>query len=311
MSPHHAALAAVRVAAQAKINLFLRILAREASGYHQLETLFCRLELADSVVVRVTRTGGSIDCRGSDVGPAAHNLAYKATLAYAAVRHGWPPGFAIEIEKVIPVGAGLGGGSADAGAALRALHALDPNPLPDAVVLDIARQLGADVPFLSIDAPLALGWARGDRLLPLAPLPLRQLLLYVPPVAVSTREAYEWLAAARGDTVAGAMVLPEAALREWGALVPYMVNDFESVVAGRHPVVDGALATLRAAPGVCAASLTGSGSAVYAVIEEPRRDAADAMRREAASRLRAVGVAGARLFHTATAENVVAVEPLE
>jgi 4-diphosphocytidyl-2-C-methyl-D-erythritol kinase len=311
MTARRAALAAVRVAAQAKINLFLRILAREASGYHQLETLFCRIDLADSVVVRLTSTGGSIDCRGTDVGPVAHNLAYKATLAYAAVRRTWPPGFAIEIDKHIPVGAGLGGGSADAGAVLRALHALDPEPLPDSILLDIARQLGADVPFLSIDAALALGWGRGDRLLPIPALPRRQLLLHVPRLTVSTREAYEWLATARGDVVAGAVVLPEAALREWPALVPYMVNDFEPVVAGQHSVVAGALATLRAAPGVCAASLTGSGSAVYAVIDEATRDATDAMRREAASRLRAIDAAGARVLHTATADHVVAVEPLE
>ena len=123
-----------RVAAQAKINLMLRVLAREALGYHQIETLFCRLALADDVVVRVTPGARTLDCRGAGVGPTERNLAYRAALAYAEAR-GWPDGFAIEIDKHIPVGGGLGGGSADAAAVLRALAALDPAPMsPDGLV---------------------------------------------------------------------------------------------------------------------------------------------------------------------------------
>jgi 4-diphosphocytidyl-2-C-methyl-D-erythritol kinase len=102
-----------RVAAQAKINLALRVLAREVSGYHQIETLFCRIALADTVVVRIVARERSLDCHGADLGPIEANLAYRAAAAYAAAR-GWPDGFAIEIEKRIPVGGGLGGGSADA-----------------------------------------------------------------------------------------------------------------------------------------------------------------------------------------------------
>src|ERR1700689_1373632 len=102
-----------RVAAQAKINLALRVLAREASGYHQIETLFCRIALADTVVVRIATQERSLDCRGADLGPIETILASGAPGAYAAAR-GWPTGFAIEVEKHIPVGGGLGGGSADA-----------------------------------------------------------------------------------------------------------------------------------------------------------------------------------------------------
>ena len=186
---------AAAVGAQAKVNLFLHVLSREDSGYHQIETLFCRLELADEVVVRLPGTGAgtarSIDCAGDDTGPPEENLAYRAAALYAECR-GWPSGFAIEVTKHIPVGGGRGGGSADAGAVLRALRALDPDP-PDAATLQRwAARLGADVPVMTLDSPLALGWGRGEQLLPLPALPSRAVMLYVPEFRVATREAYQW-----------------------------------------------------------------------------------------------------------------------
>src|SRR5574338_1226532 len=158
-----------RTVAQAKVNLVLRVLAREASGYHQLETLFCRLELADDVVVRTNVTGRSLECAGeamprAGLGPGEQNLAWRAASAYAEAT-GWPNAWAVEITKRIPVGGGLGGGSADAGAVLRCLNALAPAPVSEAALIALASGLGSDVPFLTIDAPLALGWGRGERLL--------------------------------------------------------------------------------------------------------------------------------------------------
>src|SRR5215510_9881815 len=113
------------VVAQAKVNLRLRVLARESSGFHSIETIFLRLDLGDDVRVRVRRAERSIDCSGpamptEGLGAAEQNLAYRAAVAYADAT-GWPSGFAIEITKQIPVGGGMGGGSADAGAVLRVL----------------------------------------------------------------------------------------------------------------------------------------------------------------------------------------------
>ena len=117
---------ATEVRAQAKVNLRLRVLARESSGFHQLETLFLRLELADTVRVRRTPGPRTLDVGGdmdlSPLGPAESNLAWRAADAYLA-ESGMNGGFAIEIEKRIPIAGGLGGGSADAGAVLRALDA--------------------------------------------------------------------------------------------------------------------------------------------------------------------------------------------
>jgi 4-diphosphocytidyl-2-C-methyl-D-erythritol kinase len=216
--------------AQAKVNLFLRVLAREASGYHQLETLFQRLELGDDVRVRVGGSGRTLDCRGADVGPLERNLAWRAALAYAEAT-GWPDGFAIEVDKRIPPGGGLGGGSADAGAVLRCLNALAPTPRSPTELLAIAAPLGADVPFLTAEAPLALAWGRGERMLALPPLPVRRVHLALFGEGVSTAEAFAALAERRGE---GARVRPilwtPERLARWDDVALVATNDFEEVV---------------------------------------------------------------------------------
>ena len=112
------------------------------------------------------------------LGPVEWNLAWRAAVAFADAT-GWPNDFAIEIQKRIPVAGGLGGGSADAAAVLRCLNALAPAPLSRDELLAIAAPLGADVPFLTMEAPLALAWGRGERLLALDPLPSRAVTLVV------------------------------------------------------------------------------------------------------------------------------------
>ncbi len=218
------------VLAQAKINLFLRVLAREASGYHQLETLFQRLELGDDVRVRVDVSGRSLDCGRVDLGPVERNLAWRAAEAYAAAT-GWPGGWAIEIDKRIPVGGGLGGGSADAGAVLRCLNALAPRPLSAGELLALAAPLGADVPVLTTEAPLALGWGRGERMLALPPLPARRVHLALFGAGVSTAEAYGALATARGEESRPRPILwtPDR-LARWDDVALVATNDFEAVV---------------------------------------------------------------------------------
>src|SRR3954464_2154757 len=172
-----------RVAAQAKVNLRLKILAQEVDGYHSIETIFARIDLADDVVVRVGKPGKSVDCKGADLGPVEKNLAYRAAVAYEAAT-GWPDNFAIEITKRIPVGGGLGGGSADAGAVLRSLDALSPHPLGPRLVT-LAAELGADVSFLTLDVPTALAWSRGERLFPLPVLPPRAVIIVTPTTGIA------------------------------------------------------------------------------------------------------------------------------
>ena len=262
---------AAKVVAQAKINLVLRVLAREASGYHSIETVFLRLDLGDVVQVRTRAAGRAIDCAGPampevGVGPAEKNLAYRAAVAYQEAT-GWPAGFAIEIDKRIPVGAGLGGGSADAGAVLRCLDALAPTPLGRHLV-EIAAPLGSDVPFMTIDSPMALGWSRGERLLTIRPLDPRPVAVLKPPFSVATADAYAWLAAERGPYVPlGSAIEPEA-LATWEAVSAIAANDFEAVVGGHRPELVEMIDDL-ASRGALFSMLAGSGSAVFGVFSSP------------------------------------------
>lgn len=259
--------------ANAKVNLRLRVLEREPSGFHQLETIFLRIALADQVRVRALPAGRSLDCAGEAMpaggfGPVEKNLAWRAALAYAEAT-GWPHGFAIEIDKRIPVGGGLGGGSADAAGVLRALDGLAPRPLGAAALAQIAFTLGSDVPFLVSELDCAIGRGRGERLEPLPAPPPREMLLVIPPFAVNTSEAYGWVAAARRE---GTLPLHRdppldaRALGDWAALARVAANDFEPVVAARHPEIATAVDALRAA-GATIAMMSGSGSTVFGVFE--------------------------------------------
>ena len=258
------------VAAQATINLFLDVLEREPSGYHGIVTAFLRIDLADDVTVRES-SGRSLDVSGpalpaGGLGPTEKNLAYRAAAAYSDAA-GWPRGFSIELVKRIPAGGGLGGGSADAGAVLRALEAMSPKPLGSRL-LEIAATLGADVPFMTLDEPMALGSGRGDRLKPIPPLEPRALVLAIPPFAISTADAYTWLDADRAALggVLGHTVAESLATWEDAAIAAH--NDFELVVSRRYPTIATILARFRGAKSRIA-MLSGSGSSVFGVFDDP------------------------------------------
>ncbi len=261
---------AVQVAAQAKINLRLRILAREEGGYHQIETLLLRLGLADMVRVRRSKSRSldvSGDAESAAIGPMEKNLAWRAAIAYGAAA-GVHDGFAIELEKHIPIGGGLGGGSADAGAVLRALDAMADVPLGPTRLLEVAATIGADVPFLTSEHAYALAWGRGERMLALHPPPTREVLLLIPPFSVNTAEAYGWLARARSaaEVPVGRepLTLDPASLSHWETIQQLATNDFELVVAERHPEIAELVAGLTSIE--CAvAMMSGSGSTVFAV----------------------------------------------
>ncbi len=262
-----AAASHVRVRAQAKINLRLRVLAQETSGYHQLETLFLRLDLADEITVRRVQGPGALHVSGTvaEIGPPDHNLAWRAAQAYRAAC-GMSDDVEITLIKHIPIGGGLGGGSADAGAVLRAMDALTGGALGERATLALAATLGADVPFLTLGQPYALAWGRGERLLPLAPLDSMPCLLMVPPFAVSTSAAFGWVAEDRAGTMVAAdtAVLVPGELSDWNHLLPFIGNDFEIVVAARHPAI-GALVAAGHDAGGRLSMLTGSGSTVFAI----------------------------------------------
>lgn len=255
------------VLAPAKVNLFLRVLAREQGGYHALETLFCALSLADTVRVRRGAPGVRLHVEGGvDTGPAERNLCVRAAdRFYAAI--GQAPSVEIHLAKKIPSAAGLGGGSSDGAAALRALNALHGEPLDRAALLRMAIELGSDVPFFVCGSPLALAWSRGERLLALPPLPPRSAIVAHPGVAMPTAEAFRRIAERRGGRYApDARSLPLDVLREWDFIAALAENDFEPVVAEEIPFIPLAISALRQG-GARIAMMAGSGSSVFGVFD--------------------------------------------
>lgn len=270
--------------ANAKLNLLLRVLSREASGYHNIETLFQTLELADVVDVSIVEHERTLSCDGpampaQGLGPIESNLAQRAAVAYASAAR-WDTGWHIAVEKHIPVGGGLGGGSADAAAVLRALEALAPQPLGNATLMDLAGTLGADVPFLLSGASLAWAWSRGDRFLPLPALPRMDVSLLTFSEGVNTGNAYSAIASTRNsrevaaepDIISNvatapitniatpvsksfAVQYPADAFASWSSIAGLAFNDFESVVPDMHAGVARWLPVVRQA----ASRLIGNG----------------------------------------------------
>lgn len=256
----------VRVSAPAKVNLTLRILERMEDGYHRLETLFQAVGLEDVVTVEPLPEGTvELTCRSGDVGPPEDNLVVHAAQAFRSAT-GVEDGVRLRLDKRIPVGAGLGGGSSDAGATLRALNYLYGHPLNSAALVRLGGTLGADVAFFTGSAGYAVGLGRGDEISPLPPLPPRTIILGLPRVHVATGPAYGALARLRSEGADGALgsALAGGIPTDWDGVIEGAVNDFEAVVPAASPPVAEALGTLRDA-GAPLALLSGSGGAVFAL----------------------------------------------
>jgi len=268
---------AVRVRAHAKVNLFLRILARESSGFHQIETAFALLELADELVLRRTNSGVTLEVEGPDLGPSEENLAVRAARLVLDAT-GSRFGVAIKLSKRIPVRAGLGGGSSDGAATLHGVNALAGNAVPRHELHHFAAKLGADVAFFASGAALALAWGRGERQFRMAAPPALPAVVAVPPTQVATPDAYAWWDAQnRSPASRGPVTLDADALSTWGSIGRLGGNDFETVVFGKHPELR-ALYERVAETGPIWVRLCGSGSAVAAVYKkEGERD--DAVQR--------------------------------
>ena len=266
----------VRVAAPAKVNFFLRVLAKEESGYHQIETLYSAVDFCDEIVLHRTERGVSIEVVGPSVGPSVgpdeENLAYRAAHALLDAA-GVTTGVHVCLTKNIPVGAGLGGGSSDAGATLRALNTLLEEPFSASALLQIAGRLGADVPFFASGAGGALAWGRGERLLPIPGAPVLPVLLALPSLRISTAEAYEHLSVP--ERIKPASLALETLGRP-DTLAALAVNDFEASVFDRHPELGKLREALHEA-GALTARLSGSGAALFGLFDD----------REAAGRARA------------------------
>jgi len=249
--------------APAKLNLFLHVVGRRDDGYHLLQTVFTLIDRCDRLRFRL-RDDGRVERSNVVPGvPPDQDLAVRAALLLQEAS-GCTQGVDIEIEKSIPMGGGLGGGSSDAATVLMALDQLWKTGFGPEALAELAAPLGADVPYF-LDGQPAWAEGTGDRLTPIDLPPLWYLIL-VPPVGVPTREIFTAPELTR-DTEP--LKMEDFSARPWSG---ELVNDLEPVVIARYPVVKEHLEWLRRhAP----ARMTGSGACVFAAFD--RREEAEAV----------------------------------
>lgn len=251
----------LQLPAFAKINLDLRVLGVRPDGYHELRTVFQTLRLHDTLTFARHPGALTLTCQTEGVPTDHRNLVWKAAAGLWHERYGRrraPEGVAMHLVKRIPAEAGLGGGSADAAVALRALNRLWSIGADEDTLMRVASGIGADVPFF-LRGGTALGLGRGDAIYPLDELPPVWVALVRPPFGVSTVEAYRWWDADPGRSPRVPVTSPPASWPHWARVLG---NDLEPPVARQHP----AIARIRRAllrDGAFAAAMSGSGSTVF------------------------------------------------
>ena len=259
----------IRLEAPAKVNVFLRVLAAREDGYHDLESLVVPISLADGVTVR-SADRLHIEVRGAqalagDVPVGGLNLALVAALALADACPD-AGGALVEIDKRIPVAAGLGGGSADAAATLLALNRLWGCDLDPATLGEVAERIGSDVPALLLGGPVLMS-GRGEILAPAEVASFWWVVVHFD-FGVRSPDAYRWWD--EDGAVAGPdpdPLLEAAAAGDAAGLGPLLFNDLEAVVARRHPAVGEAKQQLLAT-GALGAVMSGSGSSVVGLARD-------------------------------------------
>ncbi len=255
--------------ARAKVNLWLEVVGRRADGYHLLDSLIAFTDLADEIEATPSdRLTLAVD------GPLApvlaeegdDNLVLRAARLLAD-RAGVAPRVALRLTKRIPVAAGLGGGSADAAATLKALIDLWRVALPIEELFDLAARLGADVP-MCFAGRAALASGVGEQLAPAPPLPACAILLVNPRVALPTPDVFR---ARRGAFSEPRPVQPWTDLASFAAALAERGNDLAEAAISLQPVVADVLAFLRKGDGTLHAAMSGSGATCFALYESVER----------------------------------------
>jgi len=237
----------------AKINLNLKILGRREDGFHELETLMVPVGLADTLNFRQADSGIKITCNDPSLPTGDDNLIHRAATAFFA-HTGIAAGVEVHVDKSIPAGAGLGGGSSDAAATLLALDSLFDTSLPHRELFQLAAANGSDTAwFLTPKAAICRG--RGELIEPLQGIPSFPGLLIKPPFGISTAWAYRAYAEDPGR--------PEETLTLENICI---ANDLERPVFSKHAYLAALKKWLNEQPEVRAAGMSGSGSTLFAAL---------------------------------------------
>jgi len=260
----------VAIRAHAKINLCLKITGRRPDGYHDLSTVVQSVSLADTLTVEERQSGLSLEVDDPAVPADRSNLVWMAAEQLAALQPTAVRGVHIRLEKRIPAGAGLGGGSSDAAACLVALNRLWNLALPVADLVPLAARLGSDVPYF-LQGGTALLSGRGTDVTALPDLPKRPILLVYPGVPLTSREVY---ARVRAPLTQG---LKTASMTHFGPIADSEVeawmhsgNDLVPHARRLCPVI-GLIEEYLLAAGAAAVAMTGSGSVVFGVFRSAAR----------------------------------------
>jgi 4-diphosphocytidyl-2-C-methyl-D-erythritol kinase len=270
----------MEIHAPAKINLFLEVLRRRDDGYHELRTLMCCIGLCDKLVVRLGGEADRIRCDHPDVPSNKSNLAMRAaelfndTLAEQTGKR--PKHVDIQLTKLIPAGAGLGGGSSDAAAVLTLLNNAYGQPFDSVQLQRMAKTLGADVPFFVFQRP-ALAGGIGERLEAYDGLAPWGVVVVYPGFGISTAEVFENLNLRLTKCKKKNRYFPF----DQGKFDParHLCNDLETVAVRRFPILDKIKKDLLN-QGAIGSLMTGSGSAVFGLFADAAaaRTAADGLR---------------------------------
>lgn len=248
------------IPAHTKVNLGLRVLGKREDGYHDLDTVFQELEWGDILHFEPADkfsfeiTGLSFDDGGNNICLHAVDLFKRESKIDVSVK--------ITLEKLVPPGSGIGGGSADGAAVLKGMNRLAGNVLSETKLEDLALQLGADVPFF-LKGGLQHGQGVGEKLQQLERGFEGVFLLVIPPIHVSTKQAFEAL---KIPLTAPKTPITFGRLLDKATLVRFFENEFESVVFHIHPEI-GTLKNELLKQGAFFASLSGSGSTVYGIFD--------------------------------------------
>jgi 4-diphosphocytidyl-2-C-methyl-D-erythritol kinase len=245
----------LRGEAPAKINRELRVGAVRSDGFHEIRSRIVAIDLADVIQVEAGSGSLTLSCAGLPVPRDESNLVVRAAKALAERLSRRLPDAAIRLEKKIPVGAGLGGGSSDAARALALLSQLWSSRLPPEEVSELAACLGSDVPFFLVGGEAEVG-GRGERVNPIPDSPVAELLVLVPPFSISTADAYARLRprSGNGDT----KEIPPLEIDSSGKY--FGPNDLALAVLEIIPEMSVLLESVRSLAAEC--TITGSGSAI-------------------------------------------------
>jgi len=251
----------------AKLNLYLGIHGLREDGYHELETVFQAIDLCDLVAVSVHRQGGiSLRCNLPYLPTDGRNLAVKAAEAFFRAADLENPGLNINIKKIIPVGAGMAGGSTDAACVLRLLNRAFGMPLCDKKLAETALALGADVPFC-LRGGTALAKGVGEKLKVLKPMPDCFFVVAKPNFSVATKDAFQLYDRQPAQRYPASAALLEGLERgDLQGVADHLYNALEGPVGGEKPLILRLRESLLE-NGALGARMTGSGSAVFGIFE--------------------------------------------